>query len=85
MSDLQGKNIAILGGTGTVGKALMQCINTNAIPVDRILPYSIDEIKQLEMMEEFPEDLRRSLQYQIGDACDQKELEGIASTRKVML
>ena len=74
MSVFEGKNIAILGGTGTVGKAIVEYIHEHAIPFERILIYSRDEIKQLEMMEEFPEGPAPSVEYVIGDIRDRERL-----------
>ena len=68
MSDFVGKNIAILGGSGTLGRALVrELVDTG---VHRILVFSRDEIKQLEMMEAFPYEKSPMLDYKLGDVRD---------------
>jgi len=75
---LENKNIAILGGTGTVGQALVRFVRDNAVSVNKILIYSRDEIKQLEMMEEFPEeDSSLKISYYLGDIRDAQRLEEV--------
>ena len=77
MSVLEGKSVAILGGSGTVGKAVLRHIQEASIDVDRILIFSRDEIKQLEMMEEFPEESIPKIEYLLGDIRDVDRLEEI--------
>lgn len=75
MSAYSGKNIAILGGSGTLGRALIrELVETE---VSRILVFSRDEIKQLEMMEEFPSEIFPMLDYKLGDVRDLQRLKEI--------
>lgn len=77
MSEFEGKNIAILGGTGTVGRAIIQYLLSNLIPVGKIIIYSRDEIKQLEMMDEYSQHESMRLEYRIGDVRDLERLEEV--------
>lgn len=72
MSFFKDKSIAIIGGSGTLGKA---CVKAFAgLEVKKVLIYSRDEIKQLEMMDEFPKDNYSFLEYQLGDVRDVERL-----------
>lgn len=68
----QGKNIAILGGSGTLGRALVK----ELIQYDpqMIAIVSRDEIKQLEMMELFGEN---PLTYKLGDVRDYERIKEV--------
>jgi len=78
MSVLEGKSIAILGGTGTVGRAIVRFIARSKLVVDQIIIFSRDEIKQLEMMEEFPEEgSSLKISYYLGDIRDSQRLEEV--------
>ena len=77
MSLLENKKIAILGGSGTVGKALVRYMQSEQIGVQKIIIYSRDEIKQLEMMEDFPEEGSPPMEYKLGDVRDLKRLQEI--------
>lgn len=75
MSDFAGKNIAILGGSGTLGRALVRELAGTG--VDQILIFSRDEIKQLEMMEEFHSERFPVLNYKLGDVRDLPRLKEV--------
>ncbi len=77
MSSLEGKSIAILGGSGTVGKAILRYLQKETIEVKQILVISRDEIKQLEMMEEFPEEGTIKIEYKLGDVRDLERLNEV--------
>ena len=47
-----GKSIFITGGTGSLGKQLIQTILANYHP-ERIIVYSRDELKQFEMQQSY--------------------------------
>lgn len=49
MTELEGKKVVILGGTGTLGRALTQLIVEEHSDVQRLTIFSRDEVKQLEM------------------------------------
>lgn len=70
MSDLVGKNIAIIGGTGTLGRALVKELIDASTVVQSILIFSRDEIKQLEMMEDLPNEKYPFLDFKLGDVRD---------------
>ena len=62
------KKIAIIGGTGTLGRSLIQAICSSETK-SKILIFSRDEIKQLEMMEDPKFDQSR-LEFTLGDVRD---------------
>ena len=67
---LSGKSILITGGTGTLGKALTREILNRFPNIERLIIFSRDEVKQLEMMQEFPTSKYASLRYFLGDIRD---------------
>lgn len=67
---LSGKSILITGGTGTLGKALTSEILNRFPNIERLIIFSRDEVKQLEMMQEFPTSKYASLRYFLGDIRD---------------
>ncbi|GAB4234826.1 MAG: UDP-N-acetylglucosamine 4,6-dehydratase (inverting) [Ekhidna sp.] len=75
MSFFKEKKIAILGGSGTLGRALVQALTKNG--VSRILVFSRDEIKQLEMMETFPAEEFPMIDYKLGDVRDLSRLKEV--------
>ncbi|MFQ5736261.1 MAG: UDP-N-acetylglucosamine 4,6-dehydratase (inverting) [Thermodesulfobacteriota bacterium] len=68
--DLNGKNILITGGTGSLGKRLTRLILSRYSPA-RIIILSRDELKQSEMKQSFPEPCIR---YFIGDVREKERL-----------
>ena len=64
-------NILITGGTGTLGKALVQHLEPHC---DRLIVFSRDEYKQYEMKKQFPEGGERGLRYFVGDIKDEERL-----------
>lgn len=70
MLDLNGKNILITGGTGSLGKALIKRILTNWPGVDRLVVFSRDEQKQFQMAQEYSENKYPQLRFFIGDVRD---------------
>ena len=71
MSVLSGSDILITGGTGSLGKALTRELLDNHDP-RRLIIFSRDELKQLEMRRLFEDDPR--LRFFIGDIRDLKRL-----------
>jgi UDP-N-acetylglucosamine 4,6-dehydratase len=67
MSFLDGSSILITGGTGSLGKATVKYLLENT-KVRRIAIYSRDELKQLNMRNEFNDDSR--LRWFLGDIRD---------------
>ncbi|TBN55964.1 UDP-N-acetylglucosamine 4,6-dehydratase (inverting) [Glaciihabitans arcticus] len=72
MSILSGSDVLITGGTGSLGKALTREILDNH-DVRRLIIFSRDELKQLEMRRLFEDDPR--LRFFIGDIRDLKRLQ----------
>ena len=72
MSILAGSDILITGGTGSLGKALTRELLDNHDP-RRLIIFSRDELKQLEMRRLFNDDPR--LRFFIGDIRDLKRLQ----------
>ncbi len=72
MSQLDGASILITGGTGSLGKALIQHLMEKT-KVRRIAIYSRDELKQLNLRNDIGEDER--LRWFIGDIRDLERLK----------
>jgi len=72
MSTLAGTDVLITGGTGSLGKALTRELLDNHNP-RRLIIFSRDELKQLEMRRQFDDDPR--LRFFIGDIRDLKRLQ----------
>ena len=70
MSELAGKRLAILGGTGTLGCAVTRLILAEYSDVSRITIYSRDEVKQLEMIERVPSEHYPFMDFKLGDVRD---------------
>ena len=68
-----GKDILITGGTGSFGRALTELLLRNYEP-SRIIIYSRDELKQLEMSQSFCTSDRLKLRFFIGDVRDSGRL-----------
>lgn len=66
---LENKKILITGGTGTLGRALARRLLMEDVSTVRI--FSRDEVKQLEMSQEFTDD---RLRFIIGDVRDKERL-----------
>ncbi|MDB4434760.1 UDP-N-acetylglucosamine 4,6-dehydratase (inverting) [Akkermansiaceae bacterium] len=69
------KSILISGGTGSLGKKLVQYILTNFPEVRRVIVYSRDEQKQFIMAQQFPATKYPQIRYLIGDVRDYRRLE----------
>lgn len=72
MSILSGASVLITGGTGSLGKALTREILANH-DVRRLVIFSRDELKQLEMRQMFGDDSR--LRWFLGDIRDRHRLD----------
>ncbi len=77
----EGKAVLVTGGTGSFGKAFVKTILERFPGVARLVIYSRDELKQLEMSHEFSEAQHPQLRYFIGDVRDgdrlRRAMEGI--------
>src|SRR3989338_5553675 len=74
---LKNKSILITGGTGSLGKKIVEILHTHFPQVRRIVIYSRDELKQSEMAKQWPageygHDTK--MRYFIGDVRDHHRL-----------
>ena len=72
---LNGKQILITGGTGSLGQKLVERILTNYQDVKRIVIFSRDEQKQFQMAQKFSQAQYPQLRYFIGDIRDFKRVK----------
>ena len=72
---LNGKNILITGGTGSLGKELTKTILEKWPRVQRLIIYSRDEQKQFQMAQEYPVDQYPMIRFFIGDVRDLERLK----------
>ncbi|MDB3945478.1 UDP-N-acetylglucosamine 4,6-dehydratase (inverting) [Gammaproteobacteria bacterium] len=71
---LRGKSVLITGGTGSLGRGLVGEITKRWPEISRLIVFSRDELKQYEMMLEFPKERYPSLRYFLGDVRDRDRL-----------
>ena len=71
--DLTQSSILITGGTGSLGKKLVEVLLKEYHP-RRIIIFSRDELKQFELKQKYPEDQYPSLRFFIGDVRDRDRL-----------
>lgn len=72
---LNDKRILITGGTGSLGKKLVEIILKKYPDVKRLVILSRDELKQFEMAQEFPESKYPCIRYFLGDIRDASRLK----------
>jgi UDP-N-acetylglucosamine 4,6-dehydratase len=72
-SMLDNANILITGGTGSFGRRFTEYVRKNSNP-RRVVILSRDEVKQLEMREQFPDPPGGVMRYFIGDVRDRERL-----------
>ena len=72
--DLEGRSILITGGTGSFGKSLVRELLSKHKP-KKVIVFSRDEVRQSEMMMEFPVEEHPNLRFFIGDVRDANRLE----------
>lgn len=84
MTDLAGKNIIILGGTGTLGKALARHLVKEFSDIQCLTIFSRDEVKQLEMMEEFAKS-PFEINYLLGDIRDKSRLTEVVKGQEIVI
>jgi UDP-N-acetylglucosamine 4,6-dehydratase/5-epimerase len=79
--DICDQSILITGGTGSFGKAFVREVLEHCPKIKRLVIYSRDELKQYEMLQEFPESKYPQLRFFLGDVRDSnrlsRALEGI--------
>ncbi len=73
MGYLDGKSILVTGGTGSFGKKLIQTVLDRSRP-RRVIVFSRDEMKQLEMQQDERFKGRDALRFFIGDVRDSSRL-----------
>jgi FlaA1/EpsC-like NDP-sugar epimerase len=71
---LNNKSILITGGTGSFGKRFVKKILTKYKKIKRLVIYSRDELKQLEMSNEISNKKHPCVRYFIGDVRDKDRL-----------
>lgn len=75
------RRILITGGTGSFGKKFVEMTYARFPDVERVVIYSRDELKQLEMAQRYPESEYPSIRFFIGDVRDaprlKRAMEGI--------
>ena len=72
---LNHKSILITGGTGSLGKALVERIIRDYSKIKRLVIFSRDEQKQFQMEKDFPLTKYPFLRYFIGDIRDQNRIK----------
>ncbi|OQX99982.1 MAG: UDP-N-acetylglucosamine 4,6-dehydratase (inverting) [Bacteroidetes bacterium 4572_128] len=73
--DLNGLSILITGGTGSLGKKLVETILKKYPNVKKLVVFSRDELKQFEMSQIFPHKKYKAIRYFIGDVRDLERLK----------
>ena len=64
------KSLLITGGTGSFGKAFVNFLLSQKIPLKRIIIFSRDELKQHEMSINFSDKKFPNIRYYLGDVRD---------------
>ncbi len=75
LKNLCGQSILITGGTGSFGKAFVEAVIRRCPTLKRLVIYSRDELKQFEMMQQFPKDKYPFIRFFIGDVRDSQRLK----------
>ncbi len=68
------KSLLITGGTGSFGKAFVNFLLSEKIPLKRIIVFSRDELKQHEMSINFSDKKFSNMRYYLGDVRDKDRL-----------
>jgi FlaA1/EpsC-like NDP-sugar epimerase len=72
---LKNQTILITGGTGSFGKAFVNYLLENKIPLKKIIIFSRDELKQYEMNEIYDDKKYPQLRFFIGDVRDKDRVK----------
>src|SRR5688572_15649284 len=70
---LDGKTVLVTGGTGSFGKKFTQ-VALNRFKLRKLIIFSRDELKQMEMRQAFPDTGNSPMRYFIGDVRDRDRL-----------
>jgi UDP-N-acetylglucosamine 4,6-dehydratase len=81
---LTNKKIAIIGGTGTLGKAIVDHLIELNKPVE-ILIVSRDEVKQLEMMNDYNNTKKTTIKYLLGDVRDSERMQEVLANTDIVI
>jgi UDP-N-acetylglucosamine 4,6-dehydratase (inverting) len=69
------KSLLLTGGTGSFGKAFVNYLLKNKVPLKKIIIFSRDELKQFEMSKIYNENKFPCMRYFIGDVRDKERLK----------
>jgi UDP-N-acetylglucosamine 4,6-dehydratase/5-epimerase len=69
------KSLLLTWGTGSFGRAFVNYLLKNKIPLKKIIIFSRDELKQFEMNKIFDENQYSNIRYFIGDVRDKERLK----------
>ena len=68
------KTLLITGGTGSLGKSLLNFFIKNKIPYKKIIIFSRDEYKQYKMAKELSKNNMKNIRFFLGDVRDKDRL-----------
>lgn len=74
MLNIDNKTILITGGSGSFGRKFIDITLRDYPGVKKVIVYSRDEMKHLEMMRLYPEKQFPQLRFFVGDVCDKERL-----------
>ena len=74
MMNIDNKTILITGGSGSFGRKFVEITLRDYPRVKKIIIYSRDEIKHLEMMRQYPKRQYPQLRFFVGDVRDKDRL-----------
>lgn len=75
MLTLSNQSVLITGGTGSFGKKIVAEILERFPKIERLIVFSRDELKQLEMSQQFPSSKYLQIHYIIGDVRDEARVK----------
>ena len=75
MLNLNNKSVLITGGTGSLGKALVNQIFKKWPNINRLVIYSRDEQKQFIMSQQYPVNQYPAIRFFVGDVRDIERLK----------
>jgi UDP-N-acetylglucosamine 4,6-dehydratase/5-epimerase len=72
---LKNKSLLITGGTGSFGQKFTEILLNRFPDIKRFVIYSRDELKQFEMLQNYPRDKYPNIRFFIGDIRDQERFK----------